>query len=217
MISKKARLNRSQSEQGTLPLLYRKRLDWTVLHPNGELCIVISKNTRKTVAPPNRELCIDISKKAKLNRCPIRTENSALLHRKRQDGTVLASQQRTLLYHVDKEMKNRCPFERWILHCYIETSKAEPFSHPNWEICIGIRKWQDLTKSCSVTRSHSWWLYALSVLRSTRTKKKQSTSFPSQAFEHPLFCTCNQTTFILFTEESVVTSEKTRLNRRPEN
>ena len=70
VILKKTRLNLSPSQQRTLhcyikkdktepfpmptknsALLYRKRQDWTVPHPNRELCIVISKKTRLTRFP----------------------------------------------------------------------------------------------------------------------------------------------------------------------
>ena len=131
VISKQARLNRSQSEQGTLhcyiekdktepfpiltansALLHQKGRDWIGPHVN------IENGEDWTVLPADIELCIGISKKIRLNRAPSQRRtllycnrlDSALLQRK-NTRRIVAFPNRELCIDISRKAKlNYCPF-----------------------------------------------------------------------------------------------------------
>ena len=126
-------------------LLYRKRQDWIVPHPNRELCFVISKKTRPNLSPSQQRTLHCYIKKDKTEPFPMPTKNSALLYRKRQDWTVPHHNRELCIVISKKTRLNRCPSEQRTLHCYIEKGKTEPFPIRTENSALLHRKRQDWT------------------------------------------------------------------------
>ena len=119
----------SYRRTNTYDMTHRKRQNWSVPHPNRLNRFPSEQRTRhiptdRTVSHLNRELGVVTSKKTKLIRStsqqtelfPIWTENSTLLHRKRQNSSVP---------HPNR--LNRFPSEQRTRRCYIEKDKTDPF------------------------------------------------------------------------------------------
>ena len=136
VIPKKTKLKRIPSQQRTLHchiekdktepfpipiensvLLHRKRQDWTVPHPKRELWIVISKKTRLNRSPSQQRTLLCYIEKDKTESFPIPTENSALLHQKRQDWTVPHANKELCIVISKKTRLNRSPSQQRTLHC----------------------------------------------------------------------------------------------------
>ena len=122
-------------------------------------------------------------------------------------------------------MKNRCPSEHWTLHCYIETSKAEPFPNPNRELCIVTSKKTRLNRSPSQQRTLHCYIEKDKKNRcpsQQRTlhchiEKGKTGPFPIRTGNSALLHRKGQDwTFPHSNSElCIVASKKTRLNRSP--
>ena len=77
-------------------LVYRKRYDWTVPHPNGEHCYIVTDWTLRCY-----------SEKIQEESLPFRTESSALTYQERQSWIIVRSEQRALQCLIEKD-KTEC-------------------------------------------------------------------------------------------------------------
>ena len=118
-----------------------------VPHPKKELWIVISKKTRLNRSPSQQRTLLCYIEKDKTESFPIPTENSALLHQKRQDWTVPHANKELCIVISKKTRLNRSPSQQRTLHCYIEEDKTEPLPIRTENSALLYRKRQDWTVS----------------------------------------------------------------------
>ena len=103
------------------------------------------EKTRLNRCPSEQRTLHCYIEKGKTEPFPIWTENSALLHRKRQDSTV-PHRKRELCIVISKKTRLNCsPYQQRTLHCYIEKNKTEPFPIPKENSILLARKRPDWT------------------------------------------------------------------------
>ena len=138
-------------------LVYRKRYDWTVPHPNGEHCYIVTDWTLRCYSEkykknrclseqralhwhikqgkvelllvPNRELCNVWSKKIKRNRSCFPTENDALSRLQRPEASLYIRTLDSALLYGNKQGWAVSSSSLSNLHWYTKTAKptCSPF------------------------------------------------------------------------------------------
>ena len=104
---------------------------------------MISKKTRLNRDSSQQRILHGYIEKDKTEAFPIRTENSALSYRKRQDWTVPHANRELCIVISKKTRLNRSPSQKRTLDCYIEKDKTESFLIPTENSALLYRKRQD--------------------------------------------------------------------------